>query len=105
MPTGGQIRIEARKEDGVVRLSVSDTGKGIAPEKQSNMFDAFRAGDTRGAGLGLALVRHFVDLHGGYVMMKSAQGAGTTVICHLPEAASPNAPRAELELGPGAVAA
>lgn len=102
---GGHIKIEARKDDGVVRLAVSDTGKGIAPEKQSNMFDAFRSGDTRGAGLGLALVRSFVELHGGYVMMKSAQGAGTTVICHLPETASHKAPRPELELGPGAVAA
>lgn len=102
---GGHIKIEARKDDGVVRLSVSDTGKGIAPDRQSNVFDAFRAGDTRGAGLGLALVRSFVELHGGYVMMKSAQGAGTTVIVHLPETASPKAPRAELELGPSSVAA
>jgi signal transduction histidine kinase len=103
--SGGQIKIEARKDDGVVRLSVSDTGKGIAPERQSSVFDSFTSGDTRGAGLGLALVRSFVELHGGYVMIKSAPGAGTTVICHLPETASPKAPRSELELGPEAVAA
>jgi signal transduction histidine kinase len=105
---GGHIKIEASKpvpSENIIRLAVSDNGKGIAPERQSSVFDSFTSGDTRGAGLGLALVRSFVELHGGDVKMKSATGAGTTVICHLPETASPKAPRAELELGPEAVAA
>ena len=105
---GGHIKIEASKpvpSENIIRLAVSDTGKGIAPERQSSVFDSFTSGDTRGAGLGLALVRSFVELHGGDVKMKSATGAGTTVICHLPETAAPKMPRAELELGPEAVAA
>jgi signal transduction histidine kinase len=102
---GGQIRVEATKSDGVVRLVVSDAGKGIPVDRQSSAFDSFKAGTTRGAGLGLALVKHFVELHGGYVMLKSAPGAGTTVICHLPESASPHAARPELHLGPDAIAA
>ena len=105
---GGHIKIEATKpvpSENMIRLSVSDNGKGIAPERQSSVFDSLPSGDTRGARLGLALVRSFVELHGGYVMLKSSPGAGTFVICHLPETASPRAPRAELELGPEAVAA
>jgi signal transduction histidine kinase len=83
---------------------VSDNGKGIAPERQSSVFDSFTSGDTRGAGLGLALVRSFVELHGGDVKIKSAPGSGTSVICQLPEMAHPRSARAELELGPSAVA-
>jgi len=105
---GGHIRIEASKpvpSENIIRLAVSDNGKGIAPERQSSVFDSFTSGDTRGAGLGLALVRSFVELHGGDVKMKSSPGSGTSVICHLPETASPKGPRVELELATEAVAA
>jgi signal transduction histidine kinase len=106
---GGHIKIEASKpvpSENIIRLAVSDNGKGIAAEKQSSVFDSFTTGgDTRGAGLGLALVRSFVELHGGDVKIKSAPGTGTSVICQLPETAAPKASRTELELGPEAVAA
>jgi signal transduction histidine kinase len=105
---GGHIKIEATKpvpSENIIRLAVSDNGKGIAPDRQSSVFDSFSTGDTRGAGLGLALVRSFVELHGGDVKLKSSPGAGTSVICHLPETTSAKVPRAELELGPEAVAA
>jgi signal transduction histidine kinase len=105
---GGHIKIEASKpvpSENIIRLAVSDNGKGIPAERQSSVFDSFNAGDTRGAGLGLALVRSFVELHGGDVKIKSAPGAGTSVICQLPEMASPKASRGELELTPAAVAA
>jgi signal transduction histidine kinase len=103
--SGGRVQVSAGKEDGVVRLSVSDNGKGIAPQRQGAAFDSFTSSDNRGAGLGLALVRSFVQLHGGMVMIKSAPNAGTTVICHLPETASPRHARGELQLGPEAVTA
>ncbi len=105
---GGHIRIEASKpvpSENIIRLAVSDNGKGIAPERQSSVFDSFTSGDTRGAGLGLALVRSFVELHGGDVKMKSSPGSGTSVICHLPEMASPKGPRVELDLAAEAVPA
>jgi signal transduction histidine kinase len=102
---GGQVRVEAARTDGVIRLAVSDTGKGIAPQRQAGAFDSFNSGDTRGAGLGLALVRHFVELHGGWVMMKSSPGSGTTVTCHLPESASQRDQGGELQLRPDAIAA
>jgi signal transduction histidine kinase len=102
---GGRIRVTAVKAEGVVQISVSDTGKGIARDRQASAFDSFTSSDNRGAGLGLALVRSFVELHGGWVAIRSAPGAGATVMCFLPESASPRAPRSELELGPDAVAA
>jgi signal transduction histidine kinase len=104
---GGHIKIEASKpvpSENIIRLAVSDNGKGIALDRQSSVFDSFIS-DTRGAGLGLALVRSFVELHGGDVKIKSAPGAGTSVICQLPETTSARAAgRTELELGPEAVA-
>ncbi len=102
---GGKVKVEASKEDGVVRLAVTDTGKGIAPERQTSAFDTFTSSDNRGAGLGLALVRSFVELHGGWVAIKSTPGRGASVICFLPEHVTPRTDRGELELGPAAVAA
>jgi signal transduction histidine kinase len=101
---GGQVKVEARKIDGVVQLSVTDNGKGLPQDRQARAFDSFTSGDNRGAGLGLALVRSFVELHGGWVAMKSAPGAGAQVMCFLPEQASPKTSRTELELGPQSVA-
>ncbi len=101
--SGDTIKVKVEKADGVVRLQVTDTGKGVAYEQQTEAFDAFTSGDNRGAGLGLALVRSFVELHGGWVAMKSKPNKGATVICCLPEEASAqNIPQA-LELsGQGA---
>ncbi|MEM8920202.1 MAG: ATP-binding protein, partial [Pseudomonadota bacterium] len=102
---GDKITVSAEKLDGVVRLSVTDTGRGVAYERQAQAFDAFNSSDNRGAGLGLALVRSFVQLHGGWVAMRSAPGDGATVFCCLPEVAAPQIDRPELELGPASVAA
>ncbi|MEQ8826448.1 MAG: ATP-binding protein, partial [Parvibaculum sp.] len=70
-----------------------DTGIGIKPEFQSNVFDRFEAhggsDKHRGAGLGLSLVRSFVELHGGWVTLESAPDVGTRVTCHLPVRAAP----------------
>jgi signal transduction histidine kinase len=81
---GDQITVGAERLNGVVRLWVSDTGRGIPYDDQVKAFESFQGGDRRGAGLGLALVRSFVQLHGGWVAMQSEPGRGTTVTCHLP---------------------
>ena len=86
--SGGTITINATKQDDMIWLSVEDTGKGIEYEQQAAVFDSFNSGDRQGAGLGLALVRSFVELHGGQVLMQSAPGKGTKVICMLPVDAS-----------------
>ena len=87
---GDTITVSAERLDGVVRLTVADTGKGMAFDQQARAFDSFESGDRRGAGLGLALVRSFVEMHGGWVALSSEPGRGVTVTCHLPEHA-PNA--------------
>ena len=88
---GDSITIGAERLDGVIRLYVSDTGAGMAFETMARAFDSFESGDRRGAGLGLALVRSFVELHGGWVAMTSEPGRGATVTCHLPAQANAQA--------------
>ena len=75
--------------DGLVEVSVTDTGVGIAPEDQETVFEEFRqvgTADTKveGTGLGLALSRKFVELHGGQIWVKSQVGGGSTFTFTLP---------------------
>ncbi|CAA7621598.1 PAS domain-containing sensor histidine kinase [Magnetospirillum sp. UT-4] len=87
-PNGGAITVGAARDGAEVILTVTDSGPGISPEDQARVFDSFvrTAPDTGqgGAGLGLALVRRFVELHGGRVELKSLAGQGTTVTIRLP---------------------
>ncbi len=87
-PQEGAITLSAAIVDGEVQIAVSDSGPGIAPEVKANVFDRFaakgRAGQAAGAGLGLALVKRFIELHDGWVEIESAADRGTTVRCHLP---------------------
>jgi signal transduction histidine kinase len=92
-PGGGRVVLRLRRVegDGAVDLLVSDTGIGISPEFLPHVFERFRqaeAGTTRrygGLGLGLAIVRHLVELHGGSVLAESAgAGHGATFRVRLP---------------------
>jgi signal transduction histidine kinase len=85
---GAMIRMGARRDGHQVLLWVSDTGRGIDPEYQEKVFERFQArpisGGHRGPGLGLSLVKSFVELHEGQVSLISRLGRGTTVICRFP---------------------
>lgn len=87
-PRGGVITLIGDIQDEDVSIAVSDTGPGIAPEVKANVFERFaakgRAGQRAGAGLGLALVNRFVELHNGWVEIDSRAGQGTIVRCHIP---------------------
>jgi signal transduction histidine kinase/CheY-like chemotaxis protein len=90
-PKGGRVQVSLRRIDSHVELAVSDTGQGIAPELLPHIFERFRQGDSSstrqhgGLGIGLALVRHLVELHGGTVSVRSAGvDAGTTFVVRLP---------------------
>ncbi len=85
--SGGTISLSARKENEDLVLEVMDTGVGIPLEEQERIFERFERGSSskgRGSGLGLPLVKKFVELHGGRVELTSAPGKGTTVRCCLP---------------------
>jgi len=85
-PAGGRVTVSARRAFGEVCLQVSDTGRGIPFHVQARIFDRFSGEEGAGTGLGLALVKALVELHGGWVAVESAPGAGATFACHLPEA-------------------
>jgi signal transduction histidine kinase len=86
-PPGGTIAIEAELRDGELLLTVADTGIGIPPSDQARVLEKFERGARQsGAGLGLALVKSLVELHGGTVALESATGWGTRIICRLPAA-------------------
>jgi signal transduction histidine kinase len=90
-PDGGRIGVRATKAKGALDISVSDTGIGIAPEDQAAIFEEFRQVGTdvmrkrEGTGLGLALTRRFVELHGGQLRVESEPGKGSTFTFTLPE--------------------
>ena len=92
-PSGGRVCIRLEKAKSNVQIKVSDTGQGIGPEFLPFVFDRFRQADastTRkhgGLGLGLAIVRHLVELHGGTVYADSqGEGCGSTFTIRLPPA-------------------
>src|SRR5437879_69733 len=88
-PENGSIQITLSDHDADFEVAVSDTGCGIAPEHLPRVFDRFyRAESSRGsdgAGLGLALVKSIVDLHGGSATIQSQVGHGTTVTLQFPK--------------------
>jgi signal transduction histidine kinase len=86
-PEGGRIDVSARVHDEVAEVSVADTGVGIAPEDQEAVFEEFRqvgTADKKVEGLGLALSRKFIELHGGRIWVKSQVGHGSTFTFTLP---------------------
>ena len=82
--------VDAVSADGVVEISVSDTGIGIAPQDQETIFEEFRQVGTdyaqkrEGTGLGLTLTRKFVELHGGKIWVESEVGKGSRFTFTLP---------------------
>ncbi len=90
-PPGGTVDIAAAQVDGEVRISVSDSGPGIPPEDRERIFEEFQqaaAGKEQreGTGLGLALSKRLVELHGGRIWVESQPGTGSTFVFALPVA-------------------
>jgi signal transduction histidine kinase len=87
-PSGATVIFSAERRPDAVVFSVSDRGPGIPTEIKEKVFDWFEShslgSQHRGTGLGLSLVRSFVELHGGTVQLDSSVGTGTTVTCIFP---------------------
>jgi signal transduction histidine kinase len=87
-PAGGSIRLAARAEGGRTIITVTDTGRGIAPEHLAHVFDRFyraeRSAGESGAGLGLAVAKGLVEAQRGEIRIESQPGRGTTVSISLP---------------------
>lgn len=90
-PAGGAITLMAQRQDHFARVTVADTGEGIAPEDLPFLFDRFWRGDRArthsegvGSGLGLAIARQLVQAHGGQITVQSEVGRGTTFTIDLP---------------------
>ncbi len=89
-PDGGRVEVSAKLDTDHVAIAVKDTGIGIAPEDHAAVFEEFKqvgrdyTRKAEGTGLGLALTRRFVELHGGEVRLESALGKGSTFTITLP---------------------
>jgi signal transduction histidine kinase len=96
-PDGGTIRLAAVRTADKLLVTISDTGKGIAPESVSRIFDPFFTAfdvschssgtfeyDKRGLGLGLSMAKAFIEMHGGTLAVASELGKGTTFTLELP---------------------
>jgi signal transduction histidine kinase len=83
-PPGSEVRFSVTRTPGAVTVSVADSGGGMTEEELSRMWDRFYKGDKarskkNGTGIGLSIVKHILDLHGGEVQAESSPGQGTTV--------------------------
>jgi signal transduction histidine kinase len=88
-PAGGAVDMQATQANGEVRISVADTGPGIAPEDHARIFEEFQQTEAglqqrEGTGLGLALSKRLVELHGGRIWVDSEPGKGSTFVFTLP---------------------
>jgi signal transduction histidine kinase len=92
-PRGGEVTLRGRVVGEDVQITVADNGPGLPADVKATVFERFsaksRAGARAGAGLGLALVNRFMELHDGWVEIESGASGGTVVRCHLPRRIQP----------------
>jgi nitrogen fixation/metabolism regulation signal transduction histidine kinase len=84
MPQGGALRIVTRRNDGVVRIDVADTGQGLSEEERKRLFTPYYTTKQHGTGLGLAIVQSVVADHAGKIWVDSDPGRGATFHIELP---------------------
>jgi signal transduction histidine kinase len=95
----GAVTLSAEAAPAEVRIRVEDTGRGIPYHLQAHVFDRFVKRERGGPGVGLALVKALVELHGGWAEVESEPGKGAAFILHLPLEATGVAAAPELRLG------
>jgi len=107
-PPGGEVKVRVQRAEETMKISVEDTGQGISKEFLPHVFDRFRQADAStarthgGLGLGLAIVRHLVELHGGTIEASSdGPGHGSAFVVHIPHARGQRADTSVLSDRPG----
>ncbi|OGN40929.1 sensor histidine kinase [Brevundimonas mediterranea] len=95
---GGAVTLSAEMGPSEMRVTVSDSGRGIPYHLQAHVFDRFVRRERGGPGVGLALVKALVELHGGWAEVESEPGKGAAFILHLPLGAATSAAAPELQL-------
>jgi len=87
---GGNVNLSISEDESRCKITVADTGIGIAKEHQSRVFERFYRADnsrskkTGGTGLGLSIVKHIVEHHKGKITINSNEGEGTSIVCYIP---------------------
>lgn len=102
-PAGGTISISLRADAADAVIRVADTGRGIPPEEINHIFERFFKTDRlnpNGSGIGLALSKVFIDMHGGSISVDSDRGRGTTFTLRLPLRTAPSVPAGAPETAP-----
>jgi signal transduction histidine kinase len=84
MPSGGELILTTRRDDGGVALDVTDTGVGMTDEVRDRIFDAFYSTRPGGSGLGLPTTRKIIEGHGGTIHVQSEPGKGSRFTIRLP---------------------
>ena len=87
-PPGGRVALSVSRQGAEVTVAVTDTGIGIHADERNRVFDRFQRGRAAsrrpGTGIGLSLVKSFVELHGGSIVLESHPNTGTRIVCRLP---------------------
>lgn len=87
MPSGGILYLgSTASDDGMVRITIGDTGPGVAPEEAELLFRPLQTAKPGGTGLGLGIVRRIVELHSGSVVLGPREGGGAEAVVTLPVA-------------------
>lgn len=92
MDNGGDMMVRSFLQPDHIRLEVTDTGKGIAPENLDRVFDVYWSNKKGGTGLGLAFTKRIIEEHGGEILVRSETGKGTQVSILLPLPPRPETP-------------
>jgi signal transduction histidine kinase len=91
MPEGGTLNVSAQRKGDLVRIQISDTGKGLTPEECERLFTPYYTTKEYGTGLGLAIVQSVVADHHGTISVESMPGAGACFVIDLPGTGEANA--------------
>jgi signal transduction histidine kinase len=84
MPNGGTLNVKSERTDEMLRLEITDTGRGIGEEEAKNIFEPFYTTKKQGLGLGMPYAKKIVEQHGGAISLNSRVGEGTTISITLP---------------------